>query len=473
MIAEGACSVLRDEWDKVLGTHVLIRHWSRSWDNHTQAAIDWLDTYASADDGTSVMTAGIYVTDPKTRTGQTKDTHEGEFRHVKAYYSKPRDADHGITQVLYGVYSPADIAALSALTGRYAYGRQALNLFGIEEGVGESASVTFRNLKPDDTTRGVCEAFTGAELKATILALYQTTLTAWEYADHRWDDRTEPGTANFSVLFRKVTWDKDWTDKRVTGEAGTTDGRLFERALRVNGVPTADLQSEFDALGQSSGHALRSKSYAETGSGAGSLQAGEIKVNSLANAKMVESGIATTTIAATGQVIPGRQVVVWRNISEADMILLAADFDANAGDLSASTYHPAGDDFRDGFPAGYIGTGFDPHEQRTSPKTYTVRITAADGAYYPTSAINYGVYGPFYKRTPIHNSVTKAVTGYHKYCWGQRISAGASAAEAFAKGETDVGDETPDANTITNSSFGGSWGRYVGVVMWYVEMESV
>ena len=474
-IEEGAAIVLEDRWDKVLGTHVLTRHWERSYTRQTQEAIEHLNSYASAGEAT---TPTIYVNAPTTRYG---DIHAGLWRHVSAVYQKPPHDDHGITQTLYRVYSPDDVDELAALIGRYVYGHQVANLFGFEEGTSEYAAVTFSHLKPDKATADKCQEFSASELLEKVLGLYQTIpgVPVWAYADRRWDDRTQAGTATFTVAFSRVLWAKTWADKRDTSRRGLATTRFDDQQLETRGVAKAALEAQYDGItgvvelgpdGAKKNYAIAGKSYSMVSPGEGALSAQVTKINTLADAKLVRVYYPTIN---DGEIkIAGHMVVEWRSINAADLAALEAAFDACGGKL-----HPAtGTEFSlHTFPLYYIcNGGLSKDDHPTDPATYTVTISAVDGSMMQNigGIIDYGWTGPIVKREEIVDGVSGQITGFREYHLLKRTTAGRETANAVAapssEGDLHAQDSLFHIENVVDANVTGEWGKWEAWIMYWV-----
>jgi len=471
-IEEGAAIVLEDRWDKVLGTHVLTRHWERSYTRQTQEAIEHLNSYASAGEAT---TPTIYVNAPTTRYG---DVHAGLWRHVSAVYQKPPHDDHGITQTLYRVYSPDDVDELAALIGRYVYGHQVANLFGFEEGTSEYAAVTFSHLKPDKATADKCQEFSASELLEKVLGLYQTIpgVPVWAYADRRWDDRTQAGTATFTVAFSRVLWAKTWADKRDTSRRGLATTRFDDQHLETRGVPKATLEAQYDGIagvvelgpdGSKKNYAIAGKSYSMVSPGEGALSAQVTKINSLADAKLVRRKQATINTALIK--VAGIEVVEWRSISAADLASLRDAFTTCAGYLDAESFA----DFHV-FPASFIDhSGLEVVDHPTDPATYTVTLVGVDGSMMGNfgGLIDYGWIGPVTQRVEVIDHVTGRVTAIRRYNIIKRVTAGLLTAQSVAQGADEIAAQDPlffPANIVA-SDVDGKWGSWVGWCKYYLE----
>jgi hypothetical protein len=468
-IRDGAAICLGDQLDRAIGTRVLTLHWERSYDKETQAALDILNEYGYVTN----TTASVFVTDPKSQ----KDTHAGTWRLKTATYGKPKNADNGITAVYYlvnAVGAIADLVTLAGYAGRYAYGHDVLNLFGIETGEGEYAAISFYHLRPDTTTRTFCcDTLTSAAAIASLLSIWRDDHAQWSYADRKWDDRTEPGTATFTLLFRRVGWAKAWTDAREVQSQGKTDGRAHEVARTVRGVPVASLQTQYGAMTPATGNVIASKSYAETGDGAGALQSAEVKVNSITTGR-AKVEWSPTYFDSEGNIRQaGSMTLHFLRVSDSDAVLIIAALDIQYANMADFKYYA--------FPTHYILRGV--RDDDSEIGIHNISITCVDGRYAPGKTVEYGSFGWFIKRVPVYDD-DGYIDRFRVYAWKRRVSAGSSTALTAAQGSADgftaaaagaaAGVDAGDVKHVVrlvDSDFDGAYGRWIGVVTYYCGTE--
>jgi len=143
-----------------------------------------------------------------------------------------------IRRTLTELHSITALANLTALAPIISQEEEFLNLFAWEPGDEEKLVYVHKNINP--TSQAYCmETLTAANLE-TIPG------GTWELYDRKFEEDPQDGTATFTVLFMKETWDADYDDKntvRVTEASGWARAAM----LQATGESQAQALSDFAA----------------------------------------------------------------------------------------------------------------------------------------------------------------------------------------------------------------------------------
>jgi len=231
-----------------LGTQTLQRGWPKKWVDGQMAAVKTgADTYISGGDGTTPLAVASTITNPVADKGSgAQEVFSGTWALGNNALFPEEFA--GLLQTLQLVAAIASLANLAARPYIVKTGDEILELFNIQTGTEDFLAITFAALNP--ASRATCEALTDAGLTSTFAP------DGYSYAHRRWTDQ-EDGTAQFSILFRKVVWnawegnDKDsydlieYTEKDQYNEQRTKRWLSIQAADR--NAALADLTDDANA----------------------------------------------------------------------------------------------------------------------------------------------------------------------------------------------------------------------------------